>query len=417
MSRLIIAERLKDAMGLHAPTVGMMTISSAIDSRMRACTIENDAHYLAHLMSTPNEMKELIEEVLIPETWFFRENQPYEYVLKYFKEAPNKKINILSIPCSTGEEPYSIAMMLMDNHISVDLFNIDAVDIGEKNIAKAKKGQYRKNSFRAEDLSFMDKYFHEENNLFNLAGFVKNKVTFHCNNVLSESFDLGVSHYDIIFCRNLLIYFDTDTQLKMFSTLDRMLKPEGILIIGHAETIQNSNGLFVPAINSKSYVYVKKDNLDKSLPHIQKTRRTMSTNIPNKKSKEQPRAKPFSSSIKNEINPQNKSSNTKRVSNENLDLAFKLADEGKLDDALNICNEFIDSHVESSKAYYLSGVIHDTKGDQDKANRLLHKAIYLDPNNVEALVHLSLLAEQRGEINEANRYKERAQRVQKRQSA
>ena len=118
MSRKLIAERLKKSMGLHAPTVGMVTVSSAIDRRMRACNISDDAQYLSLIIATPSEINELIEEVIIPETWFFRENQPYEYVLDYFQEQPaSKKINILSIPCSTGEEPYSIAMLLIDNNI------------------------------------------------------------------------------------------------------------------------------------------------------------------------------------------------------------------------------------------------------------------------------------------------------------
>ena len=416
MSRDLIAQRLKKSMGLHAPTVGMVTISSAIDRRMRVCEIDNDAHYLSRIISDSDEMKELIEAVLIPETWFFRENQPYEYILKYFQDNHNKKINILSLPCSTGEEPYSIAMMLMDNNISVDAFSIDAVDIGENNIAKAQKGQYRKNSFRADDLSFMDKYFHEENDLYNLAGFVKNKVNFHCENALSDSFSLNKAHYDIILCRNLLIYFDADTQYKMFSSIDKILKPEGILILGHAETIQNSEGLFVPAVNAKSYIYVKQSNLKKSLPHQQETRRTSFSSSARKPVDKPKVARPFAD-IKKPDATDNKPSNSEKMTTNDLDLAFELADEGNLDEALSLCNDFIKHHVDSSKAYYLSGVIYDNKGEIDKADKSLHKAVYLDPQNIEALVHLSLIAEQRGNHDEAIRYKQRAQRVQERHSA
>ncbi len=416
MSRDLIAQRLKEAMGLHAPTVGMMTVSSAINRRMRECEIDNDKQYLSLIISSPEEMKELIETVLIPETWFFRENQPYEYVLEYFKDQ-NSRVNILSIPCSTGEEPYSIAMMLMDNNINVDAFNIDAVDIGENNIAKAKKGVYRKNSFRADDLSFMSKYFHEKDNLFNLAGFVKNKVNFHCNNVLSDSFDLGESYYDIIFCRNLLIYFDAETQLKMFSTINKMLKPNGLLILGHAETIQHSEDIFVPAINSRSYVYVKNTNLEKSLPHLQKIRRNnLSQSSSTTKSKRM-LIRPFSETRKQENNNTKEKPTPDTINTESLEAAFNLADEGKLEDALKICNTFINNHTDSSKAYYLTGVIYDTKGDVDKADESLHKAIYLDPKNIEALIHLSLIAEQRGNHEEAIRFRQRAQRVQERHSA
>jgi len=416
MSHDLIAQRLKEAMGLHAPTVGMMTVSSAINRRMRECEIDTDKQYLSLIISSSEEMKELIETVLIPETWFFRENQPYKYILEYFKDK-HSKVNILSIPCSTGEEPYSIAMMLMDNNINVDAFSIDAVDIGENNIAKAKKGLYRKNSFRADDLSFVDKYFHKQDNLFNLAGFVKNKVNFHCDNVLSDSFDLGENHYDIVFCRNLLIYFDAETQLKMFLTINKILKPKGLLVLGHAETIQYSKDLFVPAINSRSYVYVKKTNLEKSLPHLQKTRRNNLSQSFSTSESERTLIRPFSETRKQENNYTKEEPIQSTINTESLEVAFNLADEGKLEDALRICNTFIKNHTDSSKAYYLTGIIYDTKGDVDKADESLHKAIYLDPKNIEALIHLSLIAEQRGNHEEATRFRQRAQRVHERHSA
>lgn len=405
MSRDLIAEHLKKAMGLHAPTVGMMTVSSAIDKRMRACQINDDTQYLNTIISDKAEMKQLIEAVLIPETWFFRESQPYEYILRYLRNNQYRKVNILSIPCSSGEEPYSIAMMLMDNNISVDAFRIDAVDIGENNIAKAKRARYRKNSFRSDDLSFMDRYFHEEDNLYNLSGFVKNQVRFYCNNVLSESFDLGEERYDIILCRNLLIYFDPETQFKMFATINRMLKAKGILILGHAESNQCDKGLFVPAVDSKSYVYVKHSNHEQSLPYLQKIRKQNFSSPGKYKKTVNKTERPFAN-VKKVV-----------VNDKDIDLAFKLADEGKIDASLEICNELISNHTDTAKAYYLLGIIYDTKGDTSRSYEALHKAIYLDPHNAKALMHLSLIAEQRGDQEESIHLRQRAQRVQERHSA
>lgn len=418
MSRKLIAEQLKKSMGLHSPTVGMMTVSSAIDRRMRAREYDADEKYLAEIRSNPTEMKELIEAVLIPETWFFRESEPYEYVLKYIEQSRNKHVvNILSLPCSTGEEPYSIAMLLMDNNISVDAFRIDAVDIGENNISKAKKGQYRQNSFRTENIRFKEKYFDEENKLFNLAGFVKNKVNFYCQNALNDSFNLGITRYDIVFCRNLLIYFDSPTQRKMFSIINRLLKPDGMLILGNAETIQYSGGIFVPAVNAKSYVYVKESNLEKSLPHHQKKRRHQSPAYKPKTKAAVTRTRPFIKKTKMVGEPTAPLETTNKVDNADLDKAFSLANEGRLDEALTICNDYINKNIDSPKAYYLIGVIYDTRGDIDKANKSLHKALYLDPYNIEALIHLALIAEQNGNHDDASRFKQRAQRIKERRTA
>ena len=403
-------------MGLHAPTVGMVTISSAIDRRMRACNISDHAHYLSLIITTPAEINELIEEVIIPETWFFRENQPYEYVLNYFQEQPpSKKVNILSIPCSTGEEPYSIAMMLMDNDIHESRYSIDAVDIAVKNIEKANVARYRKNSFRSDDLSFVDKHFEKHGDMFSLSDNIKEKVHFHCENVLNDSFSLERKSYDIIFCRNLLIYFDEDTQNIMFSRLDKLLQPKGILVLGHAENIQHANERFVSAVDSKFYIYVKSSNLEKSLPERHK-KRTSDLLVKNSRPNHgEVIPRPFS-----DVRKTDKKENVIAEDNSpngQLDIAFQLANEGNLDDAMSACDSYLSENRNSSRAHYLSGVIYETQGLTDKANESLNKAIYLDPNNLEALIHLSLLAEQSGNHADAIKYKNRAQRVKERRTA
>lgn len=416
MSRELIAERLKNAMGLHVPSVGMVTVSSAIDRRMRACSISDDAQYLSLIITTPSEIDELIEEVVIPETWFFRESQPYEYVLTYFQEQPpSKKVNILSIPCSTGEEPYSIAMMLMDNGIHESRYSIDAVDIAVKNIEKANIAQYRKNSFRSDNLNFIDRHFKKNGELFSLSENVKEKVNFHCENVLNDSFSLESKSYDIVFCRNLLIYFDEETQETMFSRLDKLLQPKGILVLGHAENVPHTNERFVSAVDSKFYIYVKSSNLDKSLPERHKKR---ASDLLVKNSRQNHRKvtpRPFASARKTD----NKDNVVVVESSPNgqLDIAFQLANEGNLDDAMSECNSYLSINSNSSRAHYLSGVIYDTQGLTDKAEESLSKAIYLDPNNLEALIHLSLLAEQLGNHDDAMKYKNRAQRVKERRTA
>lgn len=413
MSHELIAEQLKKAMGLHSPTVGMVTVSSAIEKRMRICEINTDNEYLMRICSDHDEMKELIEAVIIPETWFFREPQPYPYILDYLqKQNINDTINILSIPCSTGEEPYSIAMMLMDNNIHDSRYQIDAIDIASKNIEKAIIGEYRKNSFRSEDQRFIDKHFKKNGSTLSISDTVKKKINFNCKNILTESFSLTQNHYDVIFCRNLLIYFDPETQQKMFSILGSLLTPNGLLVLGHAETAQNSDGELVSIANAATNIYVKKTNT-KFLSH-----KAHKKNKPLYKEKRKVKRPIKSTSRPFADIPKNSSSNKPITSTEDITLgeAFELANKGELDAALEICTTYIENNSDSTRAYYLSGVIYDTKGKPDKASEALHKAIYLDPDNLEALIHLSLMAEQRGEHNEAMKFRNRAQRVQERRA-
>jgi len=409
MSRERIAERLKAAMGLHSPTVGMVTITNAIDRRMRACNIDSYEKYLSRIVNSSDEMKELIEAVIIPETWFFREQQPYEYLLKHChdikRNASRGPIRILSAPCSTGEEPYSIAMTLIDNGFKPDEFIIDAVDIGEKHIERAHEGRYRQHAFRSNDLSFVERHFTKEDVCYLISQRVKDAVSFQCANILDEEFNCGFAIYDIIFCRNLLIYFDKETQKQVFSTLNRLLKNDGILILGHAETVQHSEGLFTPVMDAKAYIHIKSDNPVAAKPAkpVNETRSIRKPKVPRAFADIKPQSP-------RDTQTQLSASNTK------LEDAFVLANEGELDKALDICVQYLSSEPLSPRAHYLAGIIYDSKGDADDAGKYLRKTIYLDPNHHEALIHLSLMAEQSGNSEEATRLRDRAQRVQKRGS-
>jgi len=414
MSLELIAEKLKASIGLHTPTVGMVTVSSAIDRRMRERKITSYKEYLMCISTERDEMKQLVETVIIPETWFFREEEPYHYMLEYFKEQPaTETLSVLSMPCSTGEEPYSVAMTLLDNCIHPSRFEIDAIDVAETNIEKALYGEYRKNSFRSSELGFMDRYFTRKNNNYVISDTLKGEVNFHCGNVLNNPSGSPLKQYDIIFCRNLLIYFDAETQKEVFSTISRMLKPEGILILGHAETAQCSDGEFVPAADSKSFAYVKSTNLKKAKQ--QKSDRHSEYSKDQRSAKRPIKAivKPFAN---NRTSEPSTSANKDDHSKVNLGFAFELANEGKLDEAMSICTGYLETEHESSRAYYLLGIIHDAKGNTSKADEALKKAIYLDPDNLEALIHLSLMAEQDGQHEEAMRLRNRAQRVQERRA-
>ena len=121
-----------------------------------------NAYYHEVLHSGP-ELNKLIEEVIIPETWFFRDSKPFQSLdtlvkKKYIKTiASGKKLRILSAPCSTGEEAYSIAMVMINNGLTSNQFHIDAIDISNRNIEIASIGIYGLNSFRGGDLGFRDK--------------------------------------------------------------------------------------------------------------------------------------------------------------------------------------------------------------------------------------------------------------------
>jgi chemotaxis protein methyltransferase WspC len=407
MPKRLIAQRLKNAMGLHTPTVGMITVSSAIENRMRDLEIEEDQQYLEILDNDASEIQNLIEAVIIPETWFFRDKIAYKKLLEYLNKKKTTAsydhkapLRILSIPCSSGEEPYSIAMLLTDSGFNNDEYKIDAVDISENLIRRAEEGVYRKHSFRADDLSFVDRHFSEHDGQFKISYRIKERVNFHHANLLDRNFLPGHEIYDVIFCRNLLIYFDETTQAQVFSVLSRLLKNDGILILGHAETSQKSAGLFEAANELGAYINRKTPKVaeaagdEKDSPVNAGRVRSASGGLPE-----------IPGHVAHAI-PDTLDNDDK------LEIAFALADEGRIEEAIEMSLAYIKRDRFSSRAHYLLGLLHDSNGDTSLADDYLKKALYLDPNNVESLIHLSLMAEQRGDTEDSERLRNRAERVQ-----
>lgn len=410
MPKSIIAQRLKDAMGLHTPTVGMITITSAIEKRQRALEIESCELYLHSLDNDPHEMQNLIEAVIIPETWFFRDISTYEKLLQYINKKSiatrpdaSSPLRILSIPCSSGEEPYSIAMMLADNGFIADEYKIDAVDISKNLILRAQNGIYGRNSFRADDLSFVARHFSEDDAEFTLSDNIKSYVNFHNANLLDPGFLHGHEVYDIILCRNLLIYFDDATQSQVFSVLNRLLKDDGILILGHAETSKKSAGLFETANEIGPYINRKPTSKHDAQVNI---------NHDTTKLSRVATRRPGPSRLINTANKTEYAHPLIETNDDGLEKAFTLANEGNINASIKMARAHIEQDRFSSRAHYLLGLLYDTDGDSNLADEYLKKALYLNPNNIEALIHLSLMAEQRGDIEDSERLRNRAERVQ-----
>src|ERR1700733_8174949 len=208
---------LKETMGLDSASVGSATIENSVRLRMYSLGCKQREEYWKRLHTSDDELQELIEAVVLPETWFFRDRDAFASLARLISEEwlpnhPTAVLRLLSGPCCTGEEPYSMVMALLDAGVSRDRFQIDAVDISVRALARARSGVYGMNSFRGDDLTFRDRYFERTPNGYCLPKSIREMVGFHYGNLLSSDFRAGSALYDIIFCRNVLIYFDRNTQ-------------------------------------------------------------------------------------------------------------------------------------------------------------------------------------------------------------
>ncbi len=142
---------------------------------------------------------------------------------------------MLSLPCASGEEPYSIAMALLDAGLPAARFRIDALDISARALERARAGVYGSNAFRGASLDFRDRYFKLPGVSVPLDARVRELVHLRLGNIVDPNLLAGEAPYDFVFCRNLLIYFDTDLQRRAVHTLARLTASDGMIFVGPAE--------------------------------------------------------------------------------------------------------------------------------------------------------------------------------------
>ena len=184
----------------------------------------------------------LVDVMTTNETFFFRDKTPFELmkstVLPKLVEENRPRLRIWCAACSTGQEPYSLAMMLDENPSLVGGKQVEilATDISTRVLEKAKSGLYSQFEVqRGLPIQMMMKYFRQKDDLWQISDKIRSMVTFREFNLMDSPRGLG--QFDVIFCRNVLIYFDAPTKGKVLENLAGIMQPKGYLLLGAAETV------------------------------------------------------------------------------------------------------------------------------------------------------------------------------------
>jgi chemotaxis protein methyltransferase WspC len=405
---------LREKMGLDAASIGASTISRAVQARRSAHNLKNDRAYFELVMRSEPELQALIEAVVVPETWFFRDRAAFSaltvVVADWMTAHPESVLRMLSLPCSTGEEPYAMAMALLDLGVPARRFRIDAVDISERVLTRARGAEYGRGSFRGTELGFRDRYFTPTTAGHHLAQAVRERVHFQQGNLFNADFLPGAEIYDVIFCRNVLIYFDEPTQARAFAVLARLLSPLGFLFVGSSETAAAVQHGFVSAKMPMAFAFRKAGAMPAPPPrrapapirvegpakrHVAPPAREVRVTRPAVVSAP-PSQVPPADVVKGE-----------------LEEAATLADQGRFVDADARCEAHVRQHGPSAPAFYLMALVRDATGRDTDAAEYYRKALYLDPNHHETLVHFALLVERQGDATAARVLRTRARRQEK----
>jgi len=214
---------------------------------------------------TNENMQDLMNIVTINETYFFRENYQFEILVKKAlyeldKVRPtNRPLRILCAPSATGEEPYSIALHLLDEGKLVEKrdFEIVGIDIDNSVIKKAKLGKYSKRSVEFLPPAIRNEYFTQDGLLYNIADFLKDVIEFKVVNVMDKAQVSALGKFDVIFSRNMLIYFDDASRREVATTFYNMLNPSGFVFLGHAESMNRIVSSFKTRKYGQFIVYQK----------------------------------------------------------------------------------------------------------------------------------------------------------------
>ncbi|MCC7703352.1 protein-glutamate O-methyltransferase CheR [Janthinobacterium sp. GW460P] len=409
---------LRRATGL---SVSKSVAERAVNQRMEQTGFSDSETYLQAL--TPAEMTQLIELVVVPESWLFRDPQAFYATVELVQErwARGRATRILSIPCAGGEEPYSMAMALRDGGVPKQAFSIDAYDLSPGCIERAQAGVYGRNAFRAQDVAFRERYFtHVADDAYRIIDSLREQVTFRQGNLLQFDTASYSRHYDVIFCRNLLIYFDKPTTRAAIHNLSALLADDGMLLAGYAEVPSFCQNGFA-TLQFRQAFALKKETAAPASPaqvaplpaarplrSVPRAPERAAATAPSSAAPAAPRTRPVSVPSP---------APAPAAQADLLAEARLLADRGQLREAGEKCHAHLARAPEAAEAYFMLGIINELAGKMDLADDYWRRCIYLQPDHYEALCHLSLLAERNGNHTAAATLKARAARIYQRRQA
>ena len=399
---------LQERIGLDVASVGEQMVERALRQRCAALPAHDLDDYWLHLQQSHAEQQALIEAVIVPETWFFRYPESFSALVELARKRlaeldGTRGLRILSLPCSTGEEPYSIAMALLDAGLPPQAFKVDAMDISPKSIGRAQRALYGRNSFRGPQQDFRERHFNEGEDGHLLDGRVQRQVQFEVGNVLDPALLNRQGSYDFVFCRNLLIYFDLATQQRVFEVLKNLTHAGGVLFIGPAEGSLLARMGMRPLGIAQSFAYVRQ------VPQAQPAPRpaSIAAVAPPPVSRPAVPAAPVRRAITPISAPP--SARTEQAGELLAQIAL-LANGGHSEQARAACQRYLKQFEPSAQVFYWLGLLSDTAGDSADAISQYRKALYLEPQHPEALVHLAALLASQGDAVGARRLQERAAR-------
>ena len=453
-----LSDLLGEKMGIHFPRERWKDMERGISTAARELGFEDIQSCIRSLLTSAmprTQLEILASHLTIGETYFFREPKIFEAVeqqifsnLIHSRSGKDQHLRIWSAGCATGEEPYSLAILLHRLIPDISDWNISilATDINPQFLQKAKQGVYSGWSFRGVPKWIKDKYFTVmANGHYRIQPHIKRLVTFSYLNLAEDTYPAlthGTNAMDLIFCRNVLMYFSTPRAKQVIENLRRSLVEGGCLAVSSVEVSHILFAAFDPVNFQDVTLYRKSDTYTKRrLPDIHLQSQTINREL------QATEAEPFIHTTEISLPPLEETilpvldimeaetvitktdihqeiaalyqqgryaeaveKLTVRLSDMPQDaramelMARALANQGQLAEAIKWCEKAIGNNKLDSAFYYLLATIQQECGQIDEAVTALKRALYLEPELVLAHFALGNLARSQGKTREANRH-------------
>lgn len=351
------------------------------------------------------EFDALIDLLVVPESWILRDPAVFETALRFVQRHllahPGRQVRVLSLPCAGGEEPYSLAMMLARAGVRPEHCRIDAFDVSRAAIERARAGRFTRNAFRnprtdLDQEALRVRFFSADGDGYVIDPALRAYVTFDQANLLDLD-PVRTGTYDLIFCRNLLIYFDAAMQVRAAARLYALLADDGLLLAGYAEAPALCRNGFGPRTPRDTFALRRQSGRVTDLPRPDARATPRPTHMP---------ASPPAPAMPRPAPPQ-----AAPARRDLLAEAKSHANAGRLTEAEQACRDALALRGEDAEAWFLLGLTAECAHRPQEAERCWRRCVYLDPDHYEATCGLSLLFEQRGDAALGADFRRRAARI------
>lgn len=422
----IFKSLIKEKCGLSFEDSREPILAKGIEARVSERALASPEEYFTVLAREPDEFSRLVNLITVNETYFFREPAHFSILTEQLlpeiiARANDRKIRIVCAGCSTGEEPYTIAMALLakfgpDFH---RMFSVVGFDIDEEAIGRARAGVYAAHSFRGVPEQIRKSYFDEQGTSCRIKEAVRENVELLRLNIFGDAYPDTVRNADVIFYRNVSIYFEPEAQERIFKNLAGLLNEKGYLFLSSSETFAHNIGVL--SLVEKEGIFLYSKGFEVRIEERRKSLRnenTVSAQTPQRFTVKPAAGKPVVARIPTPVSTRSVAGGGAIVLNyaatrhndephHLFDQALSLAEGKKYEDALKLAERVINMQPSFMKAYMLrAGILVNLKRFNE-AEAVCRRGMERDRWGLEGHLMLGLITKIQGNLDEAKkRFKE-----------